>query len=119
MGRRGVLEQGAIWLTLTALFLLRLFFSFLSLFCLIFVVVGLIFPHFACFLCTFGLIFGWEIAGQQGLVHGREYTEEELWGHYEYFIKKLAPVAGKYTHQQPAVCLSSKSRAGFLTDCLC
>lgn len=28
-----------------------------------------------------------------GMVHGREYTEEELWDHYTYFIKKLAPVA--------------------------
>jgi mannonate dehydratase len=26
-------------------------------------------------------------------VHGREYTEDELWEHYTYFIKKLAPVA--------------------------
>ena len=29
----------------------------------------------------------------KGLVHGREYTEDELWEHYTYFIKKLAPVA--------------------------
>ena len=28
-----------------------------------------------------------------GMVHGRPYSEEELWEHYTYFIKKLAPVA--------------------------
>ncbi len=27
------------------------------------------------------------------LSHGREYTEEELWENYEYFIKKVVPVA--------------------------
>ena len=28
-----------------------------------------------------------------GMVHGRPYSEEELWEHYTYFIKRLAPVA--------------------------
>lgn len=27
------------------------------------------------------------------LTHGREYTETELWGNYEYFIRRVAPVA--------------------------
>jgi mannonate dehydratase len=27
------------------------------------------------------------------LTHGREYTEQELWDNYEYFIKKVVPVA--------------------------
>lgn len=27
------------------------------------------------------------------LTHGREYSEEELWEHYEYFISKVVPVA--------------------------
>ena len=26
-------------------------------------------------------------------MHGREYTEDELWDNYSYFIKKVAPVA--------------------------
>jgi mannonate dehydratase len=28
------------------------------------------------------------------LSHGRKYSEEELWDNYEYFIRKVAPVAG-------------------------
>ncbi len=30
---------------------------------------------------------------EQPLSHGREYTEEELWDNYAYFIRKVAPVA--------------------------
>jgi mannonate dehydratase len=38
----------------------------------------------------------WPVSGETfnwPLSHGRKYTEEELWDNYEYFIKKVVPVA--------------------------
>lgn len=32
-------------------------------------------------------------AADTALTHGREYTEEELWENYEYFLEELLPVA--------------------------
>lgn len=32
-------------------------------------------------------------AVKDGLTHDREYTEDELWENYEYFLRKLLPVA--------------------------
>jgi len=37
--------------------------------------------------------FDYEIAKKMPLTHGREYTEEEVWGNLEYWIKIITPIA--------------------------
>ncbi|MCL2058524.1 MAG: mannonate dehydratase [Oscillospiraceae bacterium] len=34
-----------------------------------------------------------EYTNEDGLTHGREYTEDELWRNFEYFMKQVVPVA--------------------------
>jgi len=33
---------------------------------------------------------------KKGLTHGREFTPDEIWANYEYFIKRVVPVAEEY-----------------------
>jgi mannonate dehydratase len=63
-----------------------------------------------------GVLYNWPLS------HGREYSEEELWENYEYFIKKVVPVAesagvfiGIHPDDPPAVDVAGIPRKVFGT----